>query len=425
MELRTEAGRQRATLLTNAVAWFILLSGCPCRPMVNEIRKAEKSYLIPPLTSKWLFVSASSDKWRHWLKCLPLIPSFHHITEIAGCDSLAILAPSISIVEDLGVELASKSSLEQMQELESEKEGCPESVYNDRTKQIMQKLGSILPGATDALAEMLDPDTDRTVTKPHEMASLLDKHRRKVLGGKPTDFSRLHEWLGDSQANLPPFGDKRWDITSNHISVASSTVKNPRLDLMIPHTWHTRFCSRCPLASCSQQPLTWPRMTLWSLLRTSAMPALPASPKSLLRLTRSMARSLPHPRHNPCPLSTLTPGSSQVPSGKPPSRYSTIGSVNPKGDSSLVAAWWPTSSMLNTAIEYSLTINIAALVFFDFERDLPTILYRLTYSPFTLRGKLVVTLCNVARVHLTQAWRPCAEPLGTLRGAKWLPTPLL
>ena len=74
-------------------------------------------------------------------------------------------------------------------------------------KQISQKLGSLLPGATSSLAAMLDPEADKTVTDPAEMAALLDKHWGKVLSATHTDFSRLPEWLSAIQANLPPPGD--------------------------------------------------------------------------------------------------------------------------------------------------------------------------------------------------------------------------
>ena len=73
-------------------------------------------------------------------------------------------------------------------------------------------MGSLLPGATNSLAAMPDPDRDKTVTDPAEMAALLDKHWGKVLSAKPTDFSRLPEWLSTIQANLPPPGDPRWKL---------------------------------------------------------------------------------------------------------------------------------------------------------------------------------------------------------------------
>ena len=86
-----------------------------------------------------------------------------------------------------------------------------------KKQQISQKLGSLLSGATNSLAAMLHPDAGKTVTDPAEMAALLDKRWGKVLSAKPTDFSRLLEWLSTIQANLPPLGFPRWEIAENHI----------------------------------------------------------------------------------------------------------------------------------------------------------------------------------------------------------------
>ena len=92
----------------------------------------------------------------------------------------------------------------------------------------------MLPGVTNSLAAMLDPETDKTVTDPAEMAALLDTHRSKVLSAKPTDFSRLPEWLSTIQANLPSPGDHKWLVIETHIEAAINSLELTYCDLAAP-----------------------------------------------------------------------------------------------------------------------------------------------------------------------------------------------
>ena len=84
---------------------------------------------------------------------------------------------------------------ERIDELKAVRKDLSDHVYWQRKANIVSSLQALLPGKTDRVKAMRDPETQRICTDPLETCTILTSHWQKVFSAKHTDSNLRRVWL--------------------------------------------------------------------------------------------------------------------------------------------------------------------------------------------------------------------------------------